>query len=185
VRAKHTSTKSGFRHKSSKKISPGPKNGQERHPLRFSTICAKNQVLKLNINKVTTILRLNSPYWRPSPVVFPFYRDQHLTRSDHGSRGLKNAICPRTSFETSISYYWSSRRCRAHGRARVGAELSAIPTRCGATSRLTNFLKILPFPIENSGDQPEICRDKNALRPNTDLFNNIMNSGNGLIRSDS
>jgi hypothetical protein len=40
----------------------------ERRPLRFSTICAKNQELNLNIDKVTVILRLNSPLGRPSPV---------------------------------------------------------------------------------------------------------------------
>jgi hypothetical protein len=39
------------------KLSPGPKNGVERRRLRFSTICAKNQVLKFNIDKVTVILR--------------------------------------------------------------------------------------------------------------------------------
>jgi hypothetical protein len=41
-------------------MSPGPKNGLERHlerrPSRFSTICVKNHVLKLNIDKVTVIL---------------------------------------------------------------------------------------------------------------------------------
>ena len=38
------------------KLSPGPKNGPERRLLRFSTICTKNQVLKLNIDKVMLIL---------------------------------------------------------------------------------------------------------------------------------
>jgi hypothetical protein len=37
------------------KLSPGPKNGLERRVSRFSTICAKNQVLKLKIDKVTVI----------------------------------------------------------------------------------------------------------------------------------
>jgi hypothetical protein len=36
-------------------MSPGPKNGAERRVSRFSTICAKNQVLKINIDKVTVI----------------------------------------------------------------------------------------------------------------------------------
>jgi hypothetical protein len=45
----------------------GPKNGLERRPLRFSTICAKNQVLNLKIDKVTVILRSKSPLWTPSP----------------------------------------------------------------------------------------------------------------------
>ena len=49
-------TGSGFRHNFSKELSPGPKNGLERRPLRFSTICTKNQVLKLNIDKVMLIL---------------------------------------------------------------------------------------------------------------------------------
>jgi hypothetical protein len=33
----------------------------ERRPLRFSTICAKNQILKLKSNIVTIILRRKSP----------------------------------------------------------------------------------------------------------------------------
>ena len=36
-------------------MSPGPKNGLESCVSRFSTICAKNQVLKLKIDKVTVI----------------------------------------------------------------------------------------------------------------------------------
>jgi hypothetical protein len=41
-----------------KKIYPQDlKNGPERRVLRFSTICAKNEVLNLIINKVTVILR--------------------------------------------------------------------------------------------------------------------------------
>ena len=43
------------------------------------------------------------------------------------------------------------------------------------------FLKIPAFPIENSADQPEICRNKNDIRLNTDLFNIFLNSGNGFI----
>ena len=50
-----------FRHNFHEKLSPGYKNGLERRPSRFSTICAKNQVLKLNIDKVTVILRRKSP----------------------------------------------------------------------------------------------------------------------------
>ena len=34
---------------------------RQRRPPRFSTICAKDQVLKLNIDKVTVILRRKSP----------------------------------------------------------------------------------------------------------------------------
>jgi hypothetical protein len=34
----------------------GPKNALERRPLRFSTICARNLELNLNIDKVTVIL---------------------------------------------------------------------------------------------------------------------------------
>jgi hypothetical protein len=43
------------------KLSPaGPKNGVESCVSRFSTICAKNQVLKLKIDKVTVIRATNS-----------------------------------------------------------------------------------------------------------------------------
>jgi hypothetical protein len=49
-------TGSGFRHNFFEKLSPGPKNGLERRPMRLSTICTKNQVLKLNIDKVMLIL---------------------------------------------------------------------------------------------------------------------------------
>ena len=51
-----------------KQFSPGPKNGLERRPPRFSTICAKNQVLKLNIDKITVILRHKSPFLVTPPV---------------------------------------------------------------------------------------------------------------------
>jgi hypothetical protein len=37
------------------KLSPGPKNDLERRVPRFSSICAKNQVLKLRIGKVRVI----------------------------------------------------------------------------------------------------------------------------------
>jgi hypothetical protein len=48
---------------------PKTKNGLERCVLRFSEICAKNQVLKLNIDKVTIIsVHSNPPSWLPSPV---------------------------------------------------------------------------------------------------------------------
>ena len=50
-----------FSSKLFEKLSAGPKNDLERRPLRFSTICTKNQVLKINIDKVTTILRRKSP----------------------------------------------------------------------------------------------------------------------------
>jgi hypothetical protein len=55
-------TKSGFRHNFSKNCPQDLKNGFERCPLRFSTICAKNRVRKLNIDKVTVILRRKSPF---------------------------------------------------------------------------------------------------------------------------
>jgi hypothetical protein len=50
-------TGSGLRHNFSKKISLGPKNSLERRVSRFPTICAKNQVLNLIIDKVTGLLR--------------------------------------------------------------------------------------------------------------------------------
>jgi hypothetical protein len=43
------------------KKSPQGKNSLERRPLRFSTICAKIHLLKLNIDKVTVILRRKPP----------------------------------------------------------------------------------------------------------------------------
>ena len=47
-------TKSGFLHNFSKN-SPGLKNGLERCVSRFSTICAQNELLNLNTDKVTAI----------------------------------------------------------------------------------------------------------------------------------
>ena len=44
-----------FRHNFSKNYPQDLKNGLERRASRFPTICAKNQLLKLNINKVTAI----------------------------------------------------------------------------------------------------------------------------------
>ena len=43
-------------------MSPDPKNRLESCVSRFSTICAKNLVLKLKIDKVTVILDFNSPF---------------------------------------------------------------------------------------------------------------------------
>jgi hypothetical protein len=59
TRTRAAPNKSGFRHNFSKKLSPGPKNGLESCVSRFSTICAKNQVLKLKIDKVTVIRATN------------------------------------------------------------------------------------------------------------------------------
>jgi hypothetical protein len=64
-------TGSGFRYNFSKKLSPGPKSGLERRPLRFSTISAKNQVLKLKIDKVTVIIDLNCPFVAALPCSLP------------------------------------------------------------------------------------------------------------------
>ena len=60
-----------------KKLSLGPKNGLsflgpfiiERRPSRFSSMCAENQVLKLNIGKVTVILRHKSSFLALPPVL--------------------------------------------------------------------------------------------------------------------
>jgi hypothetical protein len=67
-----------------RKMSPGPKNGIERRVSRFSTICAKNQVLKLKIDKVTVIrVHSNNHSWRHSLVnlvlnlvLYGLHRDQ-------------------------------------------------------------------------------------------------------------
>ena len=48
-------------------MSLGAKNGLERRPSRFSTICAKNQVLKINIDKVTEIIDPKFPLPGASP----------------------------------------------------------------------------------------------------------------------
>jgi hypothetical protein len=57
------------------KLSSEPKNGLERRSnrsSRFSTICAKNPVLKLNIDKVTVIIRRKSPLVAPPHVNLVF-----------------------------------------------------------------------------------------------------------------
>ena len=45
------------------------------------------------------------------------------------------------------------------------------------------LLKIPAFPIENSANQPEICRNKNDIRLNTDLFNIFWTLKMGLLCS--
>ena len=50
-------TRSGFRHNFSEKLSVGPKNGIERRVSRFSTIFCKTQVLNLVVIIVTVILQ--------------------------------------------------------------------------------------------------------------------------------
>ena len=80
-----------FRHNFLEKLSPGYKNGLERRPSRFSTICAKNQVLKLNIDKVTVIrvtlipLHGNPPC---STAIRPYGRTKFSTLS-RISRGIQ------------------------------------------------------------------------------------------------
>ena len=51
-------------------MSLGPKNGLERRDSRISTICAKIHVLKLNVDNVTVLLRLNSHFWCPPPFLY-------------------------------------------------------------------------------------------------------------------
>jgi hypothetical protein len=48
--------------------SPGPKNGLESCVSRFSTICAKNLVLKLKIDEVTVIRVTKSPLLSDPPL---------------------------------------------------------------------------------------------------------------------
>jgi hypothetical protein len=62
--ASHASHASHF----SKNCPQDQKWSRETRPLRWSTMFAKNQVLKLNIDKVTVILDLNSPLWATPPV---------------------------------------------------------------------------------------------------------------------
>jgi hypothetical protein len=54
-----------FSSKLFEKLSPEPKNGLESCVSRFSTICAKNLVLKLKIDKVTVIRVTKSPSGYP------------------------------------------------------------------------------------------------------------------------
>ena len=64
-------------------MSPGPKNGLERRVPRFSTICAKNQVLKLKIDKVIVIrVHSNPPFWRTPPVIVPNKFSTYMYRSE-------------------------------------------------------------------------------------------------------
>jgi hypothetical protein len=59
-------------------MSPGPKKWLESCVSRFSTICAKNKVLKLKIDKVTVIrVYANAPFERPSPVGRTMGRTEH------------------------------------------------------------------------------------------------------------
>ena len=80
-------------------MSPGPTNSFGRCVWRFSTICAKNQVLKLNMDRVTLIsVHANSPFWLQDPVVHlpcsTFFsrqkRTHHARHSPDGQRGLSS-----------------------------------------------------------------------------------------------
>ena len=64
--------RSGFRHKFSKNCPQDLKNGLERRVSRFSTICAKNQVLKLYIDKVTVIRITQIPPLGDPPCVHQY-----------------------------------------------------------------------------------------------------------------
>ena len=63
-------TGSDFRHNFSKNYPQDLKDGLQRRPPQFSTICAKNQVLKINIDKVTVILRRKSPFLVNPPCIY-------------------------------------------------------------------------------------------------------------------
>ena len=109
-------------------LSPGPKNGLERRPLRFSTICAKNQVLKINIEKVTVILRRKCHYWRTPPVrpyscstrVLSKFTHQYMYLGTQPSRvqqpicksrnnmGFKKYSCVSTRVHTQLYLYSSN-----------------------------------------------------------------------------
>ena len=54
-------------------MSPGPKKWLESCVSRFSTICAKNQVLKLKIDKVTVIRVTKCPFWATLPCTTAVY----------------------------------------------------------------------------------------------------------------
>ena len=69
------------------------KNGLERRPLRFSTICAENHVLKSKIDKVTAILRRKSPFVAVLPC-----SSSNSCRSRHGS----------TKFSTGRFYFYTN-----------------------------------------------------------------------------
>ena len=68
----YISNPAGFSHNFSKKISSGPKNGLEIRPSRFSTICTKDQLLKLNIIKVTVHLRRKLPLLVTPPCILTY-----------------------------------------------------------------------------------------------------------------
>ena len=77
---------------------PGPHNGLERRPLRFSTICAKNRVLKIKIEGVILILRHKCPLLVTLPCIhrivqvytptyLKLYRSTYSCRYTHTAAG--------------------------------------------------------------------------------------------------
>ena len=83
-----------------RKISQGPENGSERRPSQFSTICAENQVLKLNIDKVTVIRVTQMPLSGDPPCI------------------VLDLACTAVYLDTKFSMYGSSQyysQCR-YGR---------------------------------------------------------------------
>ena len=68
-----------------KNLSTGPKICLERRFSRFSTICAKNQVLNLVIDKVTVILRRKGPFLANPPYTYRCVQLYMYTPVPHGT----------------------------------------------------------------------------------------------------
>ena len=75
-------------------MSPGPKNRLESCVSRFSTICAKNLVLKLKIDKVTVIRVTKSPFLarRPCTAVVTIMISRTRVPSDRSTTAVGAAV---------------------------------------------------------------------------------------------
>ena len=105
-----------FRHNFSEKISPGPKNGLERRVSRFSTACAKNQVLKYNIDKVTVIRVPQITLPGASPLCMSFEPPVTAGTAVY----LKDTLCSGISHDTMVRYGG------VHGRTKIRSVPSVV-----------------------------------------------------------
>ena len=90
-------------------MSSGPENGVERRVLRFSTICAKNQVLKFDIYKITVI--------RVTQITVLF---EPITAGT--AVYLKDTLCSGISHDTMVRYGGVD----LHGRTKIRSVPSVV-----------------------------------------------------------
>jgi hypothetical protein len=89
-------------------VSPRLKHGLERRVSRFSTICAKNLVLKLKKNDKVTVIRVSKS---PFLVTLPCNNTLHNRDAYESTRSMQKAACHQ---KAAVHQNFENRRCYVH-----------------------------------------------------------------------